>query len=60
VLAPLIVIASVVATSSRTRTALLEPAAGWLTCHWPTIIAMLAFALGAAPVVGGAVGFAHD
>lgn len=58
--APLIAIASVVATSSRTRTALLEPVAGWLTRHWPTIFATLAFALGAALVVGGAVGLAHD
>lgn len=58
--APLVAIAIVVATSSRTRKALLEPAAGWLARRWPTIFATLALALGALLVVSGAIGLAHD
>jgi cytochrome c biogenesis protein CcdA len=58
--APLVAIALVIALVPGVQDRVLEPAAGWLTRHWPKIFAALALAIGVALAVVGAVGLGRE
>jgi cytochrome c biogenesis protein CcdA len=57
--APLLIIAALVAFVPGARRAVLEPVAKWLGRHWPTVFAALAIALGAALAATGLIGLRH-
>jgi cytochrome c biogenesis protein CcdA len=58
--APLVAIALVIALVPGVRERVLQPAAGWLTRHWPKVFAGLVLAIGLGLAVGGAVGLARE
>ena len=58
--APLVTIALAIALVPGVRGRVLEPAAGWLTRHWPKLFAGLALAAGVTLVVVSAIGLAHE